>query len=1546
MNENDGSIVIEITGDDSGLEHALTDAEQRTREISSRAAQTAQQASQAAQTAAGAAANAASSMAQISSAADNAAGSVSGAASAISSAGTAASTAAGQINNVSSAVSAVNASAGSAASAMGDVSGAAQSAADAMSAVSSAASSAGASVGGTASETSSASAAAVDYTAALNGLQSALTSCSDSLTGIDSRLSEMSSGVRDTGDSADNADGILQKLGSTIKGVFTVALIKEFAGAVADVGKEFEYSLDKVSSIADTTVMSVGEISGGILDLSSEMGVHAADLNEAMYQAISAGVDTADAIDMVETAVKSAKAGFTDTTTAVDGLTTVLNAYKTANLDANDVANKFLITQNLGKTSFGELASTIGNIAPTANAAGVNIEELLSGVASLTANGIATSQAMTGMKAALSNIITPSSNAAKTAAELGIEFNAAALKSKGLGGFLDDLAEKTGGDTEVMAQLFGSVEALNTVLTLTSEGGAELFSKTMSEMETNTTALDSAYDTMTDNLTSNLDVMKTAAENFGIEIYNSVSGGLQDVVQSATEYIKRLRDAFTNGGLEGLAGELFQIAFDAVSELGNGIAEALPELVPQAVGIAATVAETILENVDTVADTAVDIIESLAESLVSPSTLQLLEDKAPVIIADLLTALGDLLSDVFDFGIEIGAQIVAGLASFDFESAMSTVYSMLYDVGVHMHQSVIDGYNSKTREENADFIGQLSELTENELKHLQVDLTDEMTSILQAKDDYVNSSYSTLDDYLKDNYNTENGKILLGLKNLAAEQGIEGTQVLTFIDEKVNELETKRELITDALTSGDYKKVPSGQNVYGGIMDNWDGVSETMSKVPGEFDEVAKSSANASAALEDSGKTAGKVSEKFKEYYDDLEFKLAHGDITEDEFKKRLSDKLNSDEQYATAAYTSYWNKVKDTSKKSSSDAKEKVSDDFKSFIDEQDRLKALGEKNGGISEETYWENVGKKLNETPDSKSNSAYSKYWTDYNKWVGNKEKREKENFDNFKASLKLREQTDDNFTEEDYYNALKEALESDEYKDNTLLASDRDAVSKWFEQADKRKAQEYKKWAAGLENKKQTDDNFSEEDYYKALREKLYSDEYVNNTELNSERDKVDKWFEQADKRKADDVKNQIAALDNLKNNTDMSEEEYYRKLEEIVFADDVKENQYLESFRTKVNNYKQKQQTEADKETLKNQQKAAKEELSQLKSDITEITNEYKKKIAEVTKARDKFESKLNENIFSTKEETITDARTGQTKKVKTDTVADIQKKINSRKKLAEKLKSLVEKNIPDGLLQELAGMDPDEALRFAEQLDKMGENEWNKIVDSYNEYTDINKKIADDIYGPQIESLNDEFKEKLGTALDGVTGDAARKGAELISEFVSGVDSASDDAVESIKKFGDNIISQLNSAVSDAKLEDGKMTFTLDIGSDIAESITDDKDALTDAGGTAAQNIADGIADKSSVITDAVISAIEAAQPDLEIAVNTKTSKTAESAAASAPAYDTSPESSGSADNNRNMKIPDITIDNVKLVWRDGKQLAEIVNSENKKLHVRGGKSS
>ncbi|MGN0587100.1 MAG: phage tail tape measure protein [Oscillospiraceae bacterium] len=506
------------------------------------------------------------------------------------------------------------------------------------------------------------------------------------------------------------------KSAAAISAAFTAA-----AGAAIQIGSAYEESLQKVATIADTSIVSIDSLSGSVTALSAEVGTSANELNEALYQAISAGAATADAVSLVEVAVKSAKGGFTDTATAVDGLTSVLNTYGMATKDAESLANKFLITQNKGKTSFGELASSIGNVAPLAATAGVSVEDLLSSVASLTAGGIATSEAMTGIKAALSAIISPSSEASKTAERLGIDFSAAGLQAKGWVGFLEEISVKTGGSTEEMASLFGSVEALNSILSLTSENGMGLLNDTLAEMSTNTTALENAFTTMTDTLNGDIDKAKASLQGLGISVYNGISEKVRQAVQLATGYIGELQAAYESGGLDALSSKVGDVLARASAEIVNYT----PDIVSGAVSLIRSFAQGLLDHADEISEAAVTAAFEFAYGLLD--ALPVLADTAVKLLTSLSDDIGKEAPQLIPAAVECVLTIAQGLLD-NFDPLLDSAEQLL----VGLCKGLVDAI-PKLLEAAPDIIFSLGSTLVDTAKTLWIDLpADMLTTVIDG----------------------------------------------------------------------------------------------------------------------------------------------------------------------------------------------------------------------------------------------------------------------------------------------------------------------------------------------------------------------------------------------------------------------------------------------------------------------------------------------------------------------------------------------------------------------------------------------------------------------------------------------------------------------------------------------------------------------------------------------------------------------------------------------------------------------------------------------
>ena len=257
---------------------------------------------------------------------------------------------------------------------------------------------------------------------------------------ITARLTEHQQQQQRVAKSIQNTGKSISSLGAKMMALSAPIMGAAVAGA--KLNSEFTTGLAKVSTLVDTTKVNMQELRQATIELSNSTGIAVTELTEGEYQAISAGVDASKVMGFMKVSALGAKAGFTDMTTATDALTTVINAYGMSADDANSIMDKLIVTQNLGKTTVDEMGKSLGQVIPIASQTGMSVDELLASVSALTASGIKTSESMTGMKAALSNIIKPSESASKLAQQLGLEFNTAHLKSVGWAKFLDEIKEK------------------------------------------------------------------------------------------------------------------------------------------------------------------------------------------------------------------------------------------------------------------------------------------------------------------------------------------------------------------------------------------------------------------------------------------------------------------------------------------------------------------------------------------------------------------------------------------------------------------------------------------------------------------------------------------------------------------------------------------------------------------------------------------------------------------------------------------------------------------------------------------------------------------------------------------------------------------------------------------------------------------------------------------------------------------------------------------------------------------------------------------------
>lgn len=345
------------------------------------------------------------------------------------------------------------------------------------------------------------------------------------------------------------------------------AKIEEYGGKVEGVGKklmpvsgvaaatgtaltkmawDFEDGMAKVSTIADTTEVPISDLEKQIKQLSDSTGVEAGEIAENVYNAISAGQKTGDAVNFVSKATDLARAGFAETGDALDVLSTIMNAYGLEASEVDKVSNDLIMTQNLGKTTVAELSSSMGKVIPTAKSTGVNLDELCGAYAVMTSNGVATAETTTYLSSMLNELGKQGSTAANAFAagtehikEGGLTMAEAMEQGWSLSDVLSVLDEQAAASGTSINNMFSSAEAGKAANILWDN--AEKFNGAVEEIQGSTTATSDALGNL-ETSGHKTEVAINQIKNAGLEFGQTISAMLAPALQKLAEYIRNAKE--------------------------------------------------------------------------------------------------------------------------------------------------------------------------------------------------------------------------------------------------------------------------------------------------------------------------------------------------------------------------------------------------------------------------------------------------------------------------------------------------------------------------------------------------------------------------------------------------------------------------------------------------------------------------------------------------------------------------------------------------------------------------------------------------------------------------------------------------------------------------------------------------------------------------------------------------------------------------------------------------------------------------------------------
>ncbi len=374
----------------------------------------------------------------------------------------------------------------------------------------------------------------IDLEGQLKATNKALEEQSNKFILASKRFSEWGKNLEKIGGSLKNLGEDVQKAG---------AIIVTASAGLATLAMSAESGFAKVNTLAKDSGESLKNFKKDVYDLSDNTGQSVEDLTDALYNAVSAGVDYSQSVEFMDQVNKVATGGFGEIADASSALTSIMNIYGKTVKDTGEISDKLFVTQEKGVLTVGELSSVLGESASSAKAYNVDLDNLLSGYVSLTKAGINVNQSNTKLRAMFEELGDTGSNVGKILQEkTGKSFTQLMEDGNSLADVLSIITDSVNGSKDDFNALWSSSEAAGAGFVIASEGG-KVFKDALKGMGESAGKCNGAFEEVANTsefkFKKSINEVKNSASKLGeslLPVLDEVSKGISNVAK----YISKL----------------------------------------------------------------------------------------------------------------------------------------------------------------------------------------------------------------------------------------------------------------------------------------------------------------------------------------------------------------------------------------------------------------------------------------------------------------------------------------------------------------------------------------------------------------------------------------------------------------------------------------------------------------------------------------------------------------------------------------------------------------------------------------------------------------------------------------------------------------------------------------------------------------------------------------------------------------------------------------------------------------------------------------------
>ena len=364
-------------------------------------------------------------------------------------------------------------------------------------------------------------------------------------------MDELGRAINETRQSSDKLRDSLIKFNQINESLQTasssLSQLSNVLSSVTDESAQFDEAMSAANTMAGKSGDDFDNLKDRVAELSKTIPIARDALANGLYQVVSNGVPEDNWISYLEQSAKASVGGIADLGETVKVTSTIIKNYGLSWDAASDIQDKIQLTAKNGVTSFEQLAQALPRVTSQAATLGVSVDELMATFSTLTGVSGNTAEVSTQLAAIFTALIKPSSEAIEMAQQMGIQFDAAAIKaSGGMSNFIAQLdrdvksyAQSSGMlEQEIYGRLFGSAESLRALTPLTTKL-ADKFQENVSAMANSVGTISDSFDTMVESDSAKLQLLQN---RFGTltDFIQSAVGSLRPYVNIGSQVVSSL----------------------------------------------------------------------------------------------------------------------------------------------------------------------------------------------------------------------------------------------------------------------------------------------------------------------------------------------------------------------------------------------------------------------------------------------------------------------------------------------------------------------------------------------------------------------------------------------------------------------------------------------------------------------------------------------------------------------------------------------------------------------------------------------------------------------------------------------------------------------------------------------------------------------------------------------------------------------------------------------------------------------------------------------